>query len=162
MSRLWRPHEAREQTHISEHRLDCGRYDASRKERVGNQCGANSDTVIQNGALRIDLVNGSGDACGKCGTRRRIQNPTAADTRIVVTFSLNEVGTAYCRATRSDSGTTSQDMHIDRVLAAQWSGAALALPTPRHHPTPCTSHDDPMHRRRQRVVCRFEVQLGVQ
>ena len=43
-----------------------------------------------------------------------------ANDRIAVTFSLNEPGTAYCRATRSDSGETSLDMTINRILTANW------------------------------------------
>jgi hypothetical protein len=38
---------------------------------------------------------------------------------ITVTFDLNEAGTAYCRATRSDSGEAT--MHINRILKADWS-----------------------------------------
>jgi len=54
-------------------------------------------------------------------TLLQIQDPTAYNARIIVTFSLNEVGTAYCRATRSDSGETSGDMPINRILTANWS-----------------------------------------
>merc|ERR1711871_670149 len=42
-------------------------------------------------------------------TRLELEDPTAFNTKIVVTFSLNELGTAYCRATRSDSGETEAD-----------------------------------------------------
>eukprot|EP00928_Gymnodinium_smaydae_P040215 TRINITY_DN27306_c0_g6_i1.p1 TRINITY_DN27306_c0_g6~~TRINITY_DN27306_c0_g6_i1.p1 ORF type:complete len:5181 (-),score=906.80 TRINITY_DN27306_c0_g6_i1:179-15013(-) len=55
-------------------------------------------------------------------TRLQIQDPTAFDTKIIVTFELNEAGTAYCRATRSDSGETADDMPINRILTANWSG----------------------------------------
>ena len=54
-------------------------------------------------------------------TKLLIPDPTAANDRIVVVLSLNEPGTAYCRATRSDSGETAADMSINRVIAAGWS-----------------------------------------
>ena len=38
-----------------------------------------------------------------------IYDPTANNDRIIVTFTLNEDGTAYCRVTRSDSGAFSDD-----------------------------------------------------
>merc|ERR1719161_1298672 len=41
------------------------------------------------------------------------------ENEITVTFSLNEDGTAYCRATRSDSGEAT--MHINRILKADWT-----------------------------------------
>jgi len=55
-------------------------------------------------------------------TRLQIQDPTAYNTKIIVTFSLNEAGTAYCRATMSESGETSGGMAINRILSANWSG----------------------------------------
>ena len=54
-------------------------------------------------------------------TRLQIQDPTASNDRINITLALNEPGTAYCRATRSDSGETAADMTINRILAAGWS-----------------------------------------
>merc|ERR1719171_2793712 len=48
-----------------------------------------------------------------------IQDPTAFNDRIIVTFTLNEDGTAYCRVTRSDSGET--NLKINRILTADWS-----------------------------------------
>jgi hypothetical protein len=48
-----------------------------------------------------------------------IQDPTAWNDRIIVTFTLNEDGTAYCRVTRSDSGET--NLKINRILTADWS-----------------------------------------
>merc|ERR1719460_2659497 len=48
-----------------------------------------------------------------------IQDPTAYNDRIIVTFTLNEDGTAYCRVTRSDSGET--NLKINRILTADWS-----------------------------------------
>ena len=54
-------------------------------------------------------------------TLLQIQDPTAYNDRINITLSLNEPGTAYCRATRSDSGETAVDMTINRILAAGWS-----------------------------------------
>merc|ERR1719271_1892509 len=56
-------------------------------------------------------------------TMLKMQEPTAYDTKIIVTFSLNEAGTAYCRATRTDSGETAADMPINRILTASWSAA---------------------------------------
>ena len=56
-------------------------------------------------------------------TSLAMQDPTAFNDRIIVTFTLNEAGTAYCRATRSDSGETKADMPINRILTASWSGA---------------------------------------
>eukprot|EP00438_Fugacium_kawagutii_P000297 Skav205258 [mRNA] locus=scaffold1841:79647:81160:- [translate_table: standard] len=47
--------------------------------------------------------------------------PEAAEGVIVVSFALNEPGTAYCRATRTDSGETPADMQMLRVIAADWS-----------------------------------------
>ena len=49
-----------------------------------------------------------------------VQDPTLANNKIVVTLRLNEVGVAYCRATRSDSGETSADMTITRILTSNW------------------------------------------
>ena len=43
-------------------------------------------------------------------TQLAIDDPTTYNDRIIVAFALNEPGTAYCRATRSDSGETSADM----------------------------------------------------
>lgn len=54
-------------------------------------------------------------------TLLQIEDPTEANDRIIVTFALNEPGTAYCRPTRSDSGETAADMHINRILTASWS-----------------------------------------
>lgn len=54
-------------------------------------------------------------------TRLQIEDPTAYNDRINITLALNEPGTAYCRATRSDSGETAADMTINRILAASWS-----------------------------------------
>ncbi|CAE7397007.1 unnamed protein product [Symbiodinium pilosum] len=51
-------------------------------------------------------------------TQLSIKDPTDANDRLVVTFSLNEAGTAYCRATRSDSGET--DLKINRILSANY------------------------------------------
>jgi hypothetical protein len=55
-------------------------------------------------------------------TKLAMQDPTAADSQIVVTFALNEDGTAYCRAARSDSGETAADMPIARIMTANWVG----------------------------------------
>lgn len=57
------------------------------------------------------------------GLRLQIADPTAADTNIRVTFELNEAGTAYCRATRHDSGETAGDMPIARIISANWRPA---------------------------------------
>ena len=54
-------------------------------------------------------------------TQLAIQDPTAFNDRIQVTFALNEPGTAFCRATRSDSGETGQDMYIGWIQTAGWS-----------------------------------------
>ena len=51
----------------------------------------------------------------------KMQDPTAFNTKIVITFALNEAGTAYCRATRRDSGETAADMPVNRILTAGWS-----------------------------------------
>ena len=59
-------------------------------------------------------------------TRLQLEDPTANDDRIVVTFELNEAGTAYCRATRADSGETAQEMGVNRILSAAWSAAYVA------------------------------------
>jgi hypothetical protein len=49
-------------------------------------------------------------------TQLKIKDPTAANDAIIVTFQLNEAGTAYCRATRTDSGETAGDMPVNRIL----------------------------------------------
>ena len=54
-------------------------------------------------------------------THLSIQDPTAWNDRIQISFALNEPGTAYCRPTRSDSGETEQDMHIPWIQTAGWS-----------------------------------------
>ena len=54
-------------------------------------------------------------------TKLLIPDPTAYNDRIIVVLALNEPGTAYCRATRSDSGETAVDMSVNRVIAAGWS-----------------------------------------
>ena len=54
-------------------------------------------------------------------TRLVIQDPTEYNDRINITLALNEPGTAYCRATRSDSGETAADMTVNRILSADWS-----------------------------------------
>jgi len=51
-------------------------------------------------------------------TQLSIKDPTDDNDRLVVTFSLNEAGTAYCRTTRSDSGET--DLQINRILSANY------------------------------------------
>ncbi|CAE7040244.1 unnamed protein product [Symbiodinium natans] len=51
-------------------------------------------------------------------TQLSIKDPTDNNDRLVVTFSLNEAGTAYCRTTRSDSGET--DLQINRILSANY------------------------------------------
>ena len=48
-------------------------------------------------------------------------DPTAANNKLIVTFTLNEPGTTYCRVTRTSSGETSADMPINRILTADWS-----------------------------------------
>ena len=48
-------------------------------------------------------------------TKLHIDDPTEFNTRIIVTFALNEAGTAYCRATRVDSGETAADMPLNRI-----------------------------------------------
>eukprot|EP00928_Gymnodinium_smaydae_P010937 TRINITY_DN14116_c0_g3_i2.p2 TRINITY_DN14116_c0_g3~~TRINITY_DN14116_c0_g3_i2.p2 ORF type:complete len:1544 (+),score=343.05 TRINITY_DN14116_c0_g3_i2:230-4861(+) len=58
-------------------------------------------------------------------TKLAIFDPTAHNDRIIVTFSLNEAGTAYCRVTRSDSGETT--LRINRILTANY-GASVTLP----------------------------------
>merc|ERR1719316_651363 len=54
-------------------------------------------------------------------TKLEIQDPTAANDRIVVTFQLNEPGTAFCRPVRSDSNVTS--LKTLDIISAGWSGA---------------------------------------
>jgi len=54
-------------------------------------------------------------------TTLAIDDPTAYETKIIVTFSLNEAGTAYCRATRVDSGESSDDLHVLKIISAGWS-----------------------------------------
>ena len=56
-------------------------------------------------------------------TKLLIPDPTEHNDRINITLSLNEPGTAYCRATRSDSGESAADMTINRIIAAGWSAA---------------------------------------
>lgn len=59
-------------------------------------------------------------------TLLKLQDPSAQNDRLVVTFQLNEAGTAYCRVTRSDSGETT--LHINSILTASFS-TALTAPT---------------------------------
>merc|ERR1719261_1577742 len=54
------------------------------------------------------------------------ESPPSFNDRIIVTFQLNEAGTAYCRTTRSDSGETT--LRINRILTANY-GQAVAGPT---------------------------------
>ncbi len=51
-----------------------------------------------------------------------VRDPTEYNNKIVVQLKLNEPGTAYCRVARVDSGETSTDMPINRILSANWSG----------------------------------------
>jgi len=53
-------------------------------------------------------------------TQLSMLDPTAYNDRIIVTFSMNEAGTAYCRVTRSDSGETT--LRINRILTANYEG----------------------------------------
>jgi len=59
-------------------------------------------------------------------TRLQLQDPTAFNDRLIVTFQLNEAGTAYCRTTRSDSGETT--LRINQILTANY-GAEVATPS---------------------------------
>jgi hypothetical protein len=61
-------------------------------------------------------------------TSLSVQDPTAQNNQITITLELNEPGTAYCRATRSDSGEMAADMPVDRILTANWSGEYLGTP----------------------------------
>merc|ERR1719171_1108835 len=51
-------------------------------------------------------------------TKLALQDPTDLNDRIIVTFQLNEPGTAYCRTTRSDSGETT--LRINQILTADY------------------------------------------
>ncbi|CAJ1388164.1 unnamed protein product [Effrenium voratum] len=57
-------------------------------------------------------------------TTLAIKDPSDFNDRLVVTFALNEAGTAYCRATRSDSGET--DLRINRILSANYYATVAA------------------------------------
>merc|ERR1719463_519331 len=59
-------------------------------------------------------------------TKLAIRDPTQFNTKIIVTFRLNEHGTAYCRVTRSDSGETT--LRINRILSANY-GAEVTSPS---------------------------------
>ncbi|CAE8734995.1 unnamed protein product, partial [Polarella glacialis] len=59
-------------------------------------------------------------------TKLAMLDPTASNDRIIVTFSLNEAGTTYCRVTRSDSGETT--LRINRILTANFY-ASVATPS---------------------------------
>jgi len=52
-------------------------------------------------------------------TRLALKDPTQYNDRLIVTFQLNEAGTAYCRTTRSDSGETT--LRINQILSADYS-----------------------------------------
>merc|ERR1740121_2094950 len=52
-------------------------------------------------------------------TRLALEDPTVFNDRLIVTFQLNEAGTAYCRTTRSDSGETR--LHINSIQSADFS-----------------------------------------
>ena len=58
-----------------------------------------------------------------------IQDPTAASDSIVISFALNEPGTAYCRATRVDSGEIASDMHLASSFCMSASGKFLQIYT---------------------------------
>lgn len=61
-------------------------------------------------------------------TTLTVKDPSDANDRLVVTFALNEAGTAYCRFTRSDSGET--DLRINRILSADYYAVVSAANTP--------------------------------
>ena len=48
-----------------------------------------------------------------------IKSAQVASNEIVVTFTLNEAGTVYCRPTRRDSGET--NLQISTIVSADWS-----------------------------------------
>ena len=74
-------------------------------------------TVIQLGLGNVTTL----DETPPEFTHLSIQDPTAFNDQIHVSFALNEPGTTYCRATRSDSGEVEQDMHIPWIQTAGWS-----------------------------------------
>ena len=53
-------------------------------------------------------------------SRLSIMDPLVGNARIVVNFDLNDARTAYCRASRVDSGETAADMPVARILSAGW------------------------------------------
>ena len=57
-------------------------------------------------------------------TTLTVKDPSDQNDRLVVTFALNEAGTAYCRVTRSDSGET--DLRINRILSADYYATVSA------------------------------------
>jgi hypothetical protein len=81
----------------------------------------------------IGLIQTLDESPPRFGTLK-IQDPTALDDRIVVTFNLNEDGTAWCRVTRSDSGES--NLKINRILTADWSGVYTHGTTPVPTPSP--------------------------
>ncbi|CAK8989373.1 unnamed protein product [Durusdinium trenchii] len=57
-------------------------------------------------------------------TTLMVKDPSDQNDRLVVTFALNEPGTAYCRVTRSDSGEA--DLRINRILSANYYASVSA------------------------------------
>jgi hypothetical protein len=93
-------------------------FDTSNNQGPQNVHTISQDTVGQ-GILTVRTLDESPPVFDAL----RIEDPTAADNAIAITFTLNEDGTAYCRVTRSDSGET--NLKINRILTADWSAVYL-------------------------------------
>jgi mannose/fructose/N-acetylgalactosamine-specific phosphotransferase system component IIB len=81
---------------------------------IASQAGPNNVYTIKSGIDPVETLDESPPSF----TKLSMLDPTAANDRIVVTFSLNEAGTTYCRVTRSDSGETT--LRINRILSANY------------------------------------------
>jgi len=84
------------------------------------QAGPNNVYTIYQGIGTVQTLDESPPSF----TKLQMLDPTAHNTQIIVTFSLNEAGTAYCRVTRSDSGETT--LRINRILTADYGASVIA------------------------------------
>eukprot|EP00931_Biecheleriopsis_adriatica_P047271 TRINITY_DN27224_c0_g2_i1.p1 TRINITY_DN27224_c0_g2~~TRINITY_DN27224_c0_g2_i1.p1 ORF type:complete len:3147 (+),score=582.09 TRINITY_DN27224_c0_g2_i1:27-9467(+) len=82
------------------------------------QSGPNNVHTIKTGIGTVQTLDESPPTFKKLS----MMDPTDFNDRIIVTFALNEAGTAYCRVTRSDSGETT--LRINRILTANYYAAA--------------------------------------
>jgi hypothetical protein len=88
----------------------------------GNNAGPNNVHTLKTGIGTVETLDESPPSF----TTLRMQDPTEYNDRIIVTFALNEAGTAYCRVTRTDSSETT--LRINRILTANY-GTVVTAPS---------------------------------